>query len=99
MPKSKKHNILIITYWSYADALVQTYTLPYVKMIAEILPPSSKIYLFTKEQAHLSMNKMEWKAEKQQLAEKYKIHLLRSTYQHFGLLAILTIWVDLAKKH
>jgi glycosyltransferase involved in cell wall biosynthesis len=36
------------------------------------------------------MNKMEWKAEKQQLAEKYKIHLLRSTYQHFGLLAILT---------
>lgn len=43
----KTNNLLIITYWQYQDALIQTYTLPYVKIIAKHLPPGSKIYLIT----------------------------------------------------
>lgn len=40
-------NILILTYWSYSDALVQTYTLPYVRIIAQQLPKGSKVFLVT----------------------------------------------------
>jgi glycosyltransferase involved in cell wall biosynthesis len=40
-------NILVMTYWSYNDALIQTYTLPYVKQIARQLPAGSKIFLST----------------------------------------------------
>lgn len=43
------NNILIITYWNYEDALIQTYTLPYVKIIQKYLPKDSKIYLVTLE--------------------------------------------------
>jgi uncharacterized pyridoxamine 5'-phosphate oxidase family protein len=48
MPKSK--NILVVTGWSFNDALVQTYTLPYVKIIKKNLPEDSIIYLFTQRQ-------------------------------------------------
>jgi len=42
-------NVLALTYWSYPDALVQTYTLPYVRIIKKNLPPDSIIYLVTLE--------------------------------------------------
>lgn len=45
-------NILVITYWSFNDALIQTYTYPYVKIIGEYLPPGSKIYFVTLEKDH-----------------------------------------------
>lgn len=45
-------NILVITYWSYADALVQTYTLPYLRIMLSILPKGSKIHLITLERGH-----------------------------------------------
>ncbi len=44
---TKKNNILIITYWCFNDALIQTYTLPYIKIISKKLPEGSKIYLVT----------------------------------------------------
>lgn len=42
-------NILVLTYWSLADALVQTYTLPYLRIIGNQLAPGSAITLFTLE--------------------------------------------------
>lgn len=42
-------NILILTYWSYNDALIQTYTLPYVKLIANNLGYDNKLFLLTLE--------------------------------------------------
>lgn len=42
-------NILVITYWKFSDALVQTYTLPYLRIIREILPAGSEITLITLE--------------------------------------------------
>lgn len=47
-------NILILTYWDYHDALIQTYTLPYVKIISNILSPSDHIYLVTLNKKTLS---------------------------------------------
>ncbi len=42
-----KENILIITYWDYNDALIQTYTLPYLKIISNTLSHDSKLFLVT----------------------------------------------------
>jgi len=41
------NNILVLTYWSYSDALIQTYTLPYVRIIRKQVSEDSKIYLVT----------------------------------------------------
>lgn len=42
-------NILVITYWKFSDALIQTYTLPYLRIIRDILPAGSGITLITLE--------------------------------------------------
>lgn len=81
-------NILVCTYWSYKDSLIQTYTLPYVRMIQDNLESDDKIYLFTIEQDFYKMSVEEWKSEKQKLA-KENIILLRFRYSHFGLKMIL----------
>lgn len=39
----------MLTYWSYHDALIQTYTLPYLKMILKNLPTGSSLFLVTME--------------------------------------------------
>lgn len=46
---NKTKNILVLTYWAFSDALIQTYTLPYLKQIANQLSHKSKIYLVTLE--------------------------------------------------
>lgn len=45
-----QQNILVLTYWSYPDALIQTYTLPYLRIIKEINPHNS-ITLVTLEKS------------------------------------------------
>jgi len=42
-------NILVITYWQFNDALVRTYTLPYLRIIRDLLPSGSTIHLVTLE--------------------------------------------------
>ncbi len=42
-------NILVLTYWSYPEALIQTYTLPYLKIIRDQLPADASIFLVTLE--------------------------------------------------
>lgn len=46
---SCKKNILVLTYWSFKDALIQTYTLPYVHQIADAISDENKIILLTLE--------------------------------------------------
>jgi glycosyltransferase involved in cell wall biosynthesis len=48
-------NILILTHWSYRDALVQTYTLPYVNIIRNIVHPDEKIFLVTSEHNRIAL--------------------------------------------
>lgn len=50
MNSDNKSNILILTYWSFRDALIQTYTLPYVRLIRQNVPKAAKLYLVTLEQ-------------------------------------------------
>ena len=45
----KSENILIFTYWNYTDALIQTYTLPYINIIRKQVSKESKIILVTLE--------------------------------------------------
>src|SRR5687767_5953423 len=48
-------NILIFTQWSYRDGLIQAYTLPYVKIIRDILSPDNKIIVVTAEKDQLGI--------------------------------------------
>lgn len=42
-------NVLILTYWGFGDALIQSYTLPYLRIIRRQLPRESRLVLFTLE--------------------------------------------------
>ena len=81
-------NVLIITYWSFNDALIQTYTLPYVSLIRKKLSGNKKIFLVTLEQKEKKMNKKEWQKQKAKLLEQ-NIHLIRFSYSNFGISMIL----------
>lgn len=85
--KVKKSNILILTYWSYKDALIQTYTLPYVKIIRNIIPNSARIILFTYEFRYFKMSRKEW-TEALKCNLNNGIEIKKSTYRNFGVLAI-----------
>lgn len=74
----KTKNILVLTYWGFSDALIQTYTLPYLKQIAGQLSPESKIYLVTLE-----------KENKHQIIEIEGSNIINVRYKYsaFGLAA------------
>ena len=73
-------NILILTHWSFKDALVQTYTLPYVEIIREIVSAEKKIIVITSEQennalsgAEIDTINLQWKKRNMELvAQPYK---------------------------
>ncbi|MFA6923198.1 MAG: glycosyltransferase [Bacteroidales bacterium] len=81
-------NILVLTYWSYKEPLIQTYTLPYLKIINKYLPSGSKIYLQTLEKPNLKLSKEELTKEAV-LLQKENIYLLPFYYSKFGLKAII----------
>lgn len=84
------NNILILTYWSYKDALIQTYTLPYVNIIKKKIG-DGKIYLFTIEQNRFKMSDNEWDIEQKKL-ESQNIHLIRISYENFGFKMIFRLF-------
>ena len=79
-----KRNILIITFWSYNDALVQTYTLPYVNMIRKILPGDSKIFIVTFEQERIALSSSQLKAVNDEFG-KNNIEVVAFPYKKFGV--------------
>lgn len=81
-------NILVITYWSYKDALVQTYTSPYLKIIRRYLPAESRIFLVTLEQPRLRMTPDELRATTEEL-EKEGMRLVPFSYSRFGFGAMV----------
>ncbi|MEM0502912.1 MAG: hypothetical protein QXE07_05255, partial [Thermoplasmata archaeon] len=74
---TKTKNVLILTYWDFNDALVQTYTLPYVKIISEQLKDYERIYLLT-----LNKNK------KVISSDHPKIEILSFRYIRYGITAV-----------
>lgn len=81
--------ILVLTYWSFKEALVQTYTLPFVQMIRNAAP-QSPIYLVTFEQKHLQVSDEEWKSICKTYQEQ-NIFLLRFPYFRFGLGSMFSV--------
>jgi len=79
-----KDNILIMTLWSYNDALVQTYTLPYVDIIRRIVSSERKIFLFTSEQEHIALSHEE-KAQINTEWMQKNMELISEPYKRFGI--------------
>jgi len=78
-----KGNILILTHWGFKDALVQTYTLPYVEIIREIVPEEKRIIVITSEPKNNSLSateidtiNLQWK--------KRNMELVAQPYKRFG---------------
>lgn len=78
---SNNKNILVLTYWSFNDALIQTYTLPYVKQIADAISSDSKVFLVTLE-----------KDKKPDFPFINKIHFVQFSYNELGLKAAFA-WI------
>jgi len=76
-------NILVITQWSFKDALVQAYTLPYVEIIRKMIPPDKKITLVTSEQQHIALKEEEQDAINAGWKEK-NMQLVTQHYRKFG---------------
>lgn len=83
----KPRNILAITYWSFENALIQTYTIPYLLQIKEQLDEKSKIYLFTLSAVQLNSNATIQK-QLDDLKQK-NIHVLQFSYSKFGWLMLV----------
>ena len=71
-------NILILTYWRYNDALVQTYTLPYIRQIKNKLGAGRSIYFVTLETDDTCEN-----------PQDDLFHHIPLKYHRFGIRAIL----------
>jgi glycosyltransferase involved in cell wall biosynthesis len=80
--------ILILTYWSYKDALIQTYTLPYIRIIRKIIPAGSRIFLVTFESKFHALSAAERTIIKQDLANE-GISWMPHSYLRFGLVSFL----------
>jgi glycosyltransferase involved in cell wall biosynthesis len=87
---SKEGNILVFTQWSFKNALVQTYTLPYVDIIRKIIAPDRKIFLFTSEQENIALSSDEISQINNEW-EKRNMQLLPYPYKRFGFKKMLVV--------
>jgi len=85
---SQGRNILVMTYFSFRDGLIQAYTLPYLKIIHEV-SPDRKIYLITKEKESMKLDDAEKEAALKDLS-KFNIIWMTENYLPFGLRAMLS---------
>jgi len=87
-------NILILTYWPVDDALIQTYVLPYAKIIRVNLSANKKIWLQTFEREAADHRKSNLIRER---LLKVGISWIRFQYSSFGLNAIFQGVINLVK--
>lgn len=80
------NNLLVITYWSFNDALIQAYTLPYLKYITDNHPPGTKLFLVTLEPNLDKMGFSKLKNSPEVLKLKNNgVHLKPFRYFPFGI--------------
>ena len=75
-------HVLVLTYWSFNDALIQTYTLPYVKLISAQLPAGSRIFLLTQDKTPPQAADL----------SAWNIEVVSIPYHPFGLTGMLA-WI------
>ena len=80
---NKPGHILVLTYWSYADALIQTYTLPYIRIIKKQVAPESRLILVTLEKTERALSPDQKKKVKEELG-KEGIIWMPKRYKPFG---------------
>lgn len=85
-------NVLILTYWRFDDALIQTYTLPYLRIIRKLLPASSEMYLVTLEKDNLQD---EAKNSREIRMKNDGIRWVALRYRPFGIAAIMGWILDI----
>jgi glycosyltransferase involved in cell wall biosynthesis len=83
----RKENILVLTYWSFNSALIQTYTLPYVYQIQKNISPDSRIFLLTLSE-NSGKNSAISKEQEEELLSR-NINVINYNYERFGLLMTL----------
>ena len=81
-------NILVLTQWSFKDALVQTYTLPYVDVMRAVLPKQYSITVVTSEQQRLALSRESAEEINRRWAPR-NMQLVAFPYRNFGLKKIL----------
>ncbi len=84
---SRAKNILVITYWGYKSSILQSYALPYIRLIRKNLDPGSKIFLFT-----LTPYAHNTEKAYRETKEAYRlegIELVNHDYKPFGLMMAL----------
>lgn len=84
-------NILVLTYWSFREGLIQSYTLPYLFIISKYLK-GGKIYLVTLEKEDIALSPNEMSDAKTNL-EKYNIQLIALKYRSLSL-GVIFIWIN-----
>lgn len=80
--------VLILTHWSYNDALVQAYTLPYVRIIRRIVSEDRKIVVVTSEQIRLALKTEEVLSVNKVWAPR-NMALIATPYQAMGIKKII----------
>jgi len=84
--KKSEDRILVLTYWPYQDALIQTYTLPYLKIITEnprlelwliCLQPKSK-FITTQELVNI-----------QKTLDPFRINLIVLNYRPLSMIGLI----------
>lgn len=92
---ARKKNILVLTYWSYKDALIQAYTLPYLKIISDQLPFGSKIFLVTIEQDQQKMS-IDEKCQVKERLRLFGIRLITLKYRKLSFLSLVRwLWTGI----
>jgi hypothetical protein len=80
-------NILVLTYFSFKDGLIQAYTLPYLKLIHKV-SPQRKIFLLTKEKEGMEITASERLKIDNQLLE-HNVYWTPNDYVPFGVQAMI----------
>ena len=88
-------NILVLTYFSFKEGLIQAYTLPYLKIIHEI-SRDRRIYLCTFEKPDKVLSEIEKTKARAELL-KYNIEWLPFKYIPFGLKTIFSQLLNIRK--
>jgi len=88
---TKGKNILVITYWSIDNALIHTYTLPYLRQIRNCLEKDAKLFLLTLSPPGTLQREYNTVFIKSLANEK--IEVINFNYYPFGLRMLLTFLV------
>jgi hypothetical protein len=89
-------NILILTNWSYKDALIQTYTLPYVRIIRKYLCNDKKVFINTLEQERYALT-VEQEIEAKIMLANEGINWKGEPYHKPGIFSVFSFMIHFLK--